>query len=97
MKWKFHPQASEEYLDACRYYVKIDGTLGAAFVRSVETAIDQIAQSPTAWPVIEEDVRRHLLKRFPFGIHYTIEDGFVLIVSVAHMKRMPGYWRNRLS
>lgn len=97
MKWKFHPQASQEYLDACRYYAEIDGMLGLAFVRSVETAIEQILQHPASWPVIEEDVRRHLLKRFSYGIHYTIEDAFVLIVSVAHLKRKPGYWRNRLA
>lgn len=96
MRWRFHPEASEEYLDACRYYAEIEGKLGVAFVRSVETAIDQIVQHPTVWREIEEDVRRHLLKRFPYAIHYTIEQDFVLVVSVAHMKRRPGYWRNRL-
>jgi toxin ParE1/3/4 len=97
MTWKFHPQASREYLDACQYYAGIEGKLGVAFVRSVEIAIDQIVQHPTAWPVLEEDVRRHLLKRFPYGVHYTIEGDFVLIVSVAHMKRKQGVWRNRLA
>ena len=97
MTWKFHPQASAEYLEACQYYAAIDRHLGVAFAHSVETAIDQIVQRPAVWTVIEEDVRRYLLKRFPYGIHFTIEDAFVLIVSVAHMKRRPGYWRNRLA
>jgi len=96
MRWKFHPEAAEEYLEACRHYAGIEGKLGLAFAREVETVIHQIVQHPTAWPVIEEDVRRHLLKRFPYGIHYTVEEDFVLIASVAHLKRRPDYWRNRL-
>lgn len=97
MTWRFHPQTSEEYLEACRYYTEIDRHLGLAFVRSVETAIEQIIRHPTTWPALEEDVRRHLLNRFPYGVHYTMEDDFVLIASVAHMKRKPGYWRHRLT
>jgi plasmid stabilization system protein ParE len=97
MKWKFHPGAAEEYLASCRYYAEFGGKLGEAFSQSVEAAIHQIVAQPTAWREVEEDVRRHLLTRFPFGIYYTIEDGYVLIVAVMHMKRRPGYWRDRLS
>jgi len=97
MTWKFHPDAAEEYLEACKYYTEIEGKLGVAFPRSVEAAIDRIVAQPTAWREIEEDVRRHLLKRFPYGIYYTMEEGFVPIVSVMHMKRKPGHWRNRLT
>ena len=52
-------------MEACRHYVRINGKLGQAFVRSFESAIEQITQNPTAWPVIEEDIRRYLLKCFP--------------------------------
>lgn len=96
MRWKLHPEAAEEYIEACRYYTKIERKLGAAFVRNVEDTIEKILLHPTAWRVVEGDMRRHLLKRFPYAIYYTIEGDSVLIVSVAHMKRRPGYWRGRL-
>ena len=96
MRWKFHPKASEEYLEACRYYAEIEGKLGLAFVRCFEDAVDEIVTNPTSWTEIEEDVRRHLLKRFPYGLYYTIEKDFILIVSLMHMKRRPGFWRDRL-
>jgi len=83
-------------LASCRYYADIGGKLGEAFTHSVEAAIAQIVAQPTAWREIEEDVRRHLLTRFPFGIYYTIETDYVLIVAVMHMNRRPGYWRGRL-
>ena len=51
---------------------------------------------PEAWQAVEEDVRRHLIKRFPFGIYYTIERDYISIVAVMHMSRRPGYWKSRL-
>ncbi len=96
MKWRFHPDAAEEYLEACHYYLEMDGKLGRAFTRSVELAIEQILDRPEAWKAVDEDVRRHLLKRFPYGIYYTIEDDFILVVAVMHVKRRPEYWRNRV-
>ena len=34
---------------------------------------------------------------FPYGILYTIERDFVLIVAVMHLSREPEYWRHRLT
>ena len=49
MNWRFHPDAADEYLEACHYYAEIDGKLGVAFTRCVENAIDDIVDRPTAW------------------------------------------------
>ncbi|MCX7015331.1 MAG: type II toxin-antitoxin system RelE/ParE family toxin [Candidatus Sumerlaeota bacterium] len=96
MKWRFHAEAAQEYLDACRRYVGISPELATAFTECMETAIDGIVSHPRAWPVVEEDVCRHLLKRFPYGVYYTIEADLILVVAVVHMRRKPGYWKHRL-
>jgi plasmid stabilization system protein ParE len=36
-----------------------------------------------------------LLKRFPYGLYYSIEDGAVVIVAVVHGRRDPAVWQNR--
>jgi hypothetical protein len=33
---------------------------------------------------------------FPYGILYTIEAEFILIVAVMHGSRKPGYWKGRV-
>ena len=48
------------------------------------------------WPVIEAELRRRLVRRFPFGILYRIEPEEIVIVAVAHLRRKPGYWRERI-
>jgi hypothetical protein len=51
---------------------------------------------PFAWRVIDEDVRRCLIRPFPYGVLYTIEPEQILIVAVMHLSREPGYWLRRL-
>jgi hypothetical protein len=36
------------------------------------------------------------LRRFPFGLLYAIETERIVIVAVAHLKRRPGYWKDRI-
>jgi toxin ParE1/3/4 len=48
------------------------------------------------YPIVEEDVRRCMTKKFPYAILYTIEpDDSILIVAVMHCSRKPGYWKER--
>jgi toxin ParE1/3/4 len=97
MRYEFHPEALAEYEAAALYYAQRDPAVGLRFVSAVEDAIDRILDSPTRWRVLEEDVRRCLTRVFPYGVLYTIEPEFVLIVAVMHCSRQPGYWRRRVA
>jgi hypothetical protein len=37
------------------------------------------------------------LKRFPFGVIYSVEGQDVIVIAVAHLHRKPGYWTSRFS
>ena len=97
MNWDFHPEALEEYELAASYYAERDPELQLRFIESIENSIERILEAPTRWRVIDEDVRRCLAQVFPYGILYTIEADFVLIVAVMHFSREPGYWTRRIT
>ena len=97
MRWEFHPEALEEYREATLYYVERDPALALRFVEAVEDAIRRIVESPERWRVLDEDVRRCLTRVFPYGILYTIEPEFILIIAVMHCSREPGYWKRRVA
>ncbi len=97
MKYGFHPEARLEYREAAAFYERRRLGLGAAFTREVEAVIAHIMEAPDRGRLIEQDVRRCLAHIFPFGVLYTIESDFVLIIAVAHGSRKPGYWRERVS
>jgi plasmid stabilization system protein ParE len=96
MRYRFHPEALEEYQKAVDWYSKREKALALRFVETVEEAVLKIAEAPERWRTIEEDVHRCLTRVFPYGVLYTIETEFVLIVAVMHCSRQPGYWRERL-
>ncbi|MEE4359306.1 MAG: type II toxin-antitoxin system RelE/ParE family toxin [Desulfococcaceae bacterium] len=96
MKYIFHPDALREYSEATAHYKKISPKLGKAFVDEVEISISKIVSTPKTWMIIADDIRRYLLHRFPYGIYYTIEKDYILIVAVMHLSRKPGYWKNRI-
>jgi len=97
MRYEFHPEALEEYDEAALWYGEREPALALRFIEAVEDAIRRILEAPTRWRVIEEDVRRCLTRVFPYGVLYTIEPDFVLIVAVMHCSREPGYWKQRLA
>ena len=96
MRYEFHPEALEEYDAAAHYYAAQRPGLDLAFIIRVEEAIESILDDPCRWRPFEEDVRRCLLRVFPYAVLYTIEPDFVLIVAVAHCSRAPGYWKHRI-
>lgn len=97
MNYHFHPEALHEYAEATQYYTEISPSIASAFVAQIEKGINQILLYPQAWQSIEEDVHRYLVKRFPFGIYYTIENtDSIVIQAVMHLSRKPGYWKARI-
>jgi plasmid stabilization system protein ParE len=69
----------------------------AASPLTVAGAIDRVAQNPEAGRPLSADgrTRRVLVSRFPYQLVYRLRPGEVVVVAVAHMKRRPGYWRDR--
>ncbi|HEV2904521.1 MAG TPA: type II toxin-antitoxin system RelE/ParE family toxin, partial [Pyrinomonadaceae bacterium] len=74
----------DEYEAAAAYYAEHDPDLQLRFIEAIEDAIASILDSPTRWRVIDEDVRRYVAHVFPYGILYTIERDFVVIIAVMH-------------
>ncbi len=95
MTFSFHPEAKDEFNEAIEYYEGCGLGLGYDFSIEVYTAIQNIINHPTAWPIIEEGVRRCLVNRFPYGIIYSIEGNGIFILAVMHLHRHPDYWKNR--
>ena len=95
MTFSFHPEAEAEFNETIEYYEECEHGLGYDFSIEVFAGIQKIVNYPTAWPVIEEDVRRCLVNRFPYGIIYSIEQSGIFILAVMHLRRHPDYWKNR--
>lgn len=61
--------------------------MGLEFLRCFEAALAGIQRQPVMHSVYLEDIRRALIRRFPFGIYYVAEDNAVVVLSVIHLAR----------
>ena len=90
-----HVDAERELNAAALYYEESVEGLGQQFLDEFEEAISQIQKFPKASPIYEEEYRRYLLERFPFGVIYRIDGDDLFIIAIAHLKRKPNYWVSR--
>ena len=95
MTYSFHPEAEAEFVDAIDYYEECENGLGEDFSLEINSTIRNILAFPTAWPTIDEPVRRCLTYRFPYGVLYSIEQDGIFILAVMHLHRHPDYWKKR--
>ena len=92
----FLPEAEQEMLEAAQYYQSQSPGLGSNFLSEVERAVNSIATSPDTWRILEGDLRRRLIRTFPFGILFRVDPEEIVIIAVAHLRKEPGYWKERL-
>jgi plasmid stabilization system protein ParE len=91
MNYGFHAEANLEFADAIHHYLAIDSRLAESFISEIEHAVSTIRRNPLTWRIVEGDVRRYLVQRFPFGIYYTVETDFITIWAILHLSREPDY------
>ena len=101
MRVVLHAGASADIEASALWYATEREGLGEEFLDEVSRALEAISAAPRTWPVWPGSsrggsVRRFALARFPFGVAYRIIDDRIVVLAVAHAKRKPGYWFDRL-
>lgn len=102
MEINWHPEASSEFDADIDWYDGRETGLGGRFESDVLSAVNEVADMPAAWPIRpgwdrEPIVRARGVKDFPYRVVYFVHDSHLMVVAVAHAKRRPGYWRQRLT
>jgi toxin ParE1/3/4 len=96
MTVSIHPEAERDLADRLDYYERQNPGLGYEFVREVRNSIEFLQIHPEMGQRIDAQLRRILLRRFPYSIIYARDNETIRVLSVAHHHRRPGYWRDRM-
>lgn len=97
MRIEYHPELADELDEVRRYYNDRSPQLGDQFVDEFERQVLRIAAMPERWMIIRGDLRRALMRRFPYVILFRIlNDSVVRITVVKHEHRHPAYGTQRL-
>ena len=93
---RFDPAAQRELNAAVEFYEAEDPGLGITFLDTVERALAQIEAFPESSPVSLGSLRTKILAAFPFSVIYWVTDAAIIVLAVAHHRRLPGYWHDRV-
>jgi plasmid stabilization system protein ParE len=89
------PEAQSDIRAAARWYETRETGLGLRFIGEVRQSLRRIADSPLRFPIVDKDVRRALLHKFPYSIYFVNEPEAAAIIAVLHQHRRPATWKSR--
>jgi toxin ParE1/3/4 len=84
----------EIFQAALRYEREREG-LGFRFEAQVNTVFARLLENPFQFPVIEDGVRRALVRDFPYGVFFTMDADLITVLAVLHLRRHPDTWKRR--
>lgn len=96
MKVEYHLKTTSDLNDAVANYNEQSTGLGDALRMEVYEAIDRILASPLHHAVVEHDIRRCFVHRFPYSVLFrVVSAGLVRILVIRHHKRHASFGLGR--
>ena len=89
------PQAEAELLDARDWYEEQRPGLGGVFATEVDMVLARVVQAPLAYPRVQGETRRALVRRFPYAIYFHAVADEIVVLGVIHGRRHPRRWQSR--
>ncbi len=92
MRLEFTPEARLDLLDAQAWYEERVAGLGTEFARAVDSSAAGITRFPEAFPRVHGEVRKAVLRRFPYSLLFVATADCILVLACFHHRRDPATW-----
>ena len=91
------PEARADLEDARSWYEAQRSGLGGEFLQQVDAVFRRMEAHPRQFPKFYGDLRRALLRRFPYSAYFLSQRRRIIVIGVLHQRRDPWTWQRRLS
>ncbi len=91
----FRPEIRDELDEAYNWYEQKKVGLGDEFLDCIDELLDRICLMPQSYPIVYRDVRRAIIKRFPYAIYYRLVSSRIIVTAIFHSRRNPKSWQRR--
>lgn len=89
-------EATQDFNEAVDWYQARSNDAALGFIQAVELALTTILTDPGHFPFTYAGCRYCRLPRYPFQVIFSDESDRLVVVAIAHAKRDPAHWLNRL-
>jgi plasmid stabilization system protein ParE len=93
----FTQAARAELIDAQDWYENEASGLGRRFRATIDALIERMSANPRQFPIVFKNIRRALLRRFPYALFFVVENETLLVIACFHGSRDPMKWQERTS
>ena len=81
--------AELDLAEAQLWYESRRSGLGTEFSSEVSRVIDRLSETPLICQIVHRDVRRAIVRRFPFLVWYRVIDAVVVVLACTHSRQAP--------
>lgn len=96
-KLLINPFAELELNEAKEWYNLQKDKLGDKFINEVDKTVMQINENPYQFPKEKKQIRKAVVKTFPYSIFFYVADNLINIFAVFHSSRNPMIWKKRFN
>jgi plasmid stabilization system protein ParE len=81
--------------DAQLWYEGQEPGLGDRFLAAVERTLALVEKNPYVYQLVEDEIRRAVVRKFPYNVFYLPEVERVVVLAVFHQAMSPGRLASR--
>lgn len=91
----FRQEIGKELKEIYTWYENQKLGLGDDFLSCVDQTLERICQMPESYPIVYRDIRRAIVRRFPYAVYYRIISSRIIVTAIFHGRRVPQSWQKR--
>ncbi len=80
-------EAEQDIRDAIQWYESREAGLGQMVIEEIDAAFGRIEAGPERYPLSYRNLRRALVRRFPYAIYFVNDGSRIEIIAVLHQRR----------
>jgi plasmid stabilization system protein ParE len=87
----FRPEIEKDLITGYLWYEEKNKGLGEEFLRVFYAQLRGISENPLLFRKVRKEIRRSILKRFPYAVYFQIENQDIIVFGLFHCARNPDY------
>ena len=92
---RFTHEADDELVEARQWYAHQREGLDMEFMECIDDALSRVVRNPQLYPIVYRNLRRAVVRRFPFAVFYEVTADEISVIAVFHSRRDPERWQSR--
>ena len=89
-------EAEVDFDKSYKFYSEDSPKVADTFFKQINLGFDIIKQNPKSFLLAHKDIRKYVVKKFPFVIYYRIVHTVIQVIAIFHTSRNPEIWNERI-